>query len=151
MKCEICHENDAKVAVHRMVDGTEKELYVCQKCAEAGNKAEEAPPDLADGDPPKGIPVAAKLITGLLKQMIDAGLEAASIVENPMSRPSGPPCPVCGMTPDDYRRITRLGCAHCYEHFSRILAPVIRDMQPGASHVGKVPETPKANDARRSK
>jgi protein arginine kinase activator len=133
-----------------MVDGTEKELYVCQKCAEAGNKADEAPPDLADGDSPKGIPVAAKLITGLLKQMIDAGLEAASIVENPMSRPSGPPCPVCGMTPDDYRRITRLGCAHCYEHFSQILAPVIRDMQPGASHVGKVPETPQ-EDARRSK
>ncbi|MBR4417427.1 MAG: hypothetical protein IKS67_11690, partial [Victivallales bacterium] len=64
MKCEICHENDAKVAVHRMVDGTEKELYVCQKCAEAGDKADEAPPDLADGDSPKGIPVAAKLITG---------------------------------------------------------------------------------------
>ena len=134
-----------------MVDGTEKELYVCQKCAEAGDKADEAPPDLTDGDPPKGIPVAAKLITGLLKQMIDAGLETASIIDNPTSRPSGPPCPVCGMTPDDYRRITRLGCAHCYEHFSQILAPVIRDMQPGASHVGKVPETPRESDARRSK
>ena len=134
-----------------MVDGTEKELYVCQKCAEAGDKADEAPPDLADGDSPKGIPVAAKLITGLLKQMIDAGLETASLIDNPTSRPSGPPCPVCGMTPDDYRRITRLGCAHCYEHFSQILAPVIRDMQPGASHVGKVPETPQESDARRSK
>ena len=134
-----------------MVDGTEKELYVCQKCAEAGDKADEAPPDLADGDSPKGIPVAAKLITGLLKQMIDAGLETASLIDNPTSRHSGPPCPVCGMTPDDYRRITRLGCAHCYEHFSQILAPVIRDMQPGASHVGKVPETPQESDARRSK
>ena len=151
MKCEICHENDAKVAVHRVVDGTEKELYVCQKCAAAGDKTDEAAPDLANGEPSKDIPAAAKLITGLLKQMIDAGLEAASIVDNPTSRPPGPPCPVCGMTPDDYRRITRLGCAHCYEHFSQILTPVIRDMQPGASHVGKVPDTPRTNDARRSK
>ena len=134
-----------------MVDGTEKELYVCPKCAAAGDKTDEPPPDLAEGDPPKGIPVAAKLITGLLKQMIDAGLETASIVDNPTSRPSGPPCPVCGMTPDDYRRITRLGCAHCYEHFSQILAPVIRDMQPGASHVGKIPESPQSNGARRPK
>ena len=148
MKCEICHEREAKVAIHKKVDGAEKELYVCNECAEAENKAVEAP-EAADDKPPKGIPEAAQLITGLLKQMFDAGLETAAIVDNPTSRPSGPPCPVCGMTPDDYRRINRLGCAHCYEHFSQLLSPVIRDMQPGASHVGKVPETPAADGAGR--
>ena len=59
MKCEICHENDAKVAVHRMVDGTEKELYVCQKCAEAGEKAVRAFlfDDPADGGGVQGLQV----------------------------------------------------------------------------------------------
>ena len=151
MKCEICHEREAKVAVHRMVDGAEKELYVCKECAATGEKTDANADEKAEGKSPKGIPEAAELITGLLKKMFDAGLETASIVDNPTSRPSGPPCPVCGMTPDDYRRINRLGCAHCYEHFAQLLSPVIRDMQPGASHVGKVPETPQESDARRSK
>ena len=151
MKCEICHERDAKVAIHKTVDGAEKELYVCEECAEAEKAPEQPAPDAPKHDLAEGLPEAAKLITGLLKQMIDAGIETASVVENPTSRPSGPVCPVCGMTPEDYRRITRLGCAHCYEHFSKILAPVIRDMQPGATHVGKVPESVSADAARRSK
>ena len=138
MKCEICHERDAEEAVHRVVDGVDKELYVCHQCAGAG-KAGEKKAESADGEPSKGLPEAAQLITGLLKQMFDAGIETASIIDNPMTRPSGPPCPVCGMTAEDYHRSSRLGCAHCYEHFAAPLAHVIRDMQPGATHVGKVP------------
>lgn len=138
MKCEICHERDAEEAVHRVVDGVDKELYVCHQCAEAG-KAGEKKAESADGEPSKGLPEAAQLITGLLKQMFDAGIETASIIDNPMTRPSGPPCPVCGMTAEDYHRSSRLGCAHCYEHFAAPLAHVIRDMQPGATHVGKMP------------
>ncbi len=150
MKCEICHERDAKVAIHKTVDGAEKELYVCEKCAGAEKVPEQSASTAPKTELSEGFPEAAKLITGLLKQMIDAGIETASVIENPMSRPSGLVCPVCGMTPEDYRRITRLGCAHCYEHFSKILVPVIRDMQPGATHVGKVPESISADAPRRS-
>ena len=141
MKCEICHKGEAEVAIHKIEDGAERELYVCHACAAAENAKTEKRrgEDMEDG-PPKGLPEAAKLITGLLKQMIDAGMETASVIENPTARHSGPPCPVCGMTADDYHRTSRLGCAHCYEHFATPLAPVIRDMQPGATHVGKVPQ-----------
>ena len=41
MKCEICHERDAEEAVHRVVDGVDKELYVCHQCAEAGKAGEK--------------------------------------------------------------------------------------------------------------
>ncbi len=140
MKCEICHEHDAEVAIHRVVDGADKELYVCQKCAQADAVAPDAP-DAKAVKHPKGAPDAAKFLTGLIKQMIDAGIETASIIENPTSRKLGPPCPFCGMTAEDYHRSSRLGCAHCYEHFASTLAPIIRDMQPGATHVGKVPDS----------
>ena len=30
MKCEICHKGDAKAAIHKMVDGKDTELYVCE-------------------------------------------------------------------------------------------------------------------------
>ena len=143
MKCEICHEKDAEVAIHTTVDGADRELYVCHACAEKAGKAKGGAPSEADGaKPPKGLPEAAKLLTGLIQQMIDAGIETASIIENPTARRSGPPCPSCGMTAEDYHRSSRLGCAHCYDHFAGPLAPVIRDMQPGATHVGKVPEAP---------
>ncbi len=138
MKCEICHEHEAEVAIHRVVDGADRELYVCQACAQAGEIASPPPGSKAEGRQ-KGTPDAAKLLTGLIKQMIDAGIETASIIANPTSREPAPPCPFCGMTAEDYRRSSRLGCAHCYDHFASPLGPVIRDMQPGATHVGKVP------------
>ena len=148
MKCEICHKGEAEVAIHKTEDGTERELYVCHACA-AAEKAKAEKKSEKSGEAPEGLPEAAKLITGLLKQMIDAGMETAAVLENPTARQSGPPCPVCGMTADDYHRTSRLGCAHCYEHFATPLAPVIRDMQPGASHVGKVPEAPATDGAGR--
>ena len=33
MKCELCHQADAKTALVRMKDGEEEELYVCEACA----------------------------------------------------------------------------------------------------------------------
>ena len=142
MKCEICHKGEAEVAIHKTEDGAERELYVCHACAAAEKAKTEKKPGKPD-EAPEGLPEAAKLITGLLKQIFDAGMETAAVLENPTARQSGPPCPVCGMTADDYRRSLRLGCAHCYEHFATPLAPVIRDMQPGATHVGKVPPSAK--------
>ena len=50
------------------------------------------------------------------------------------------PCPSCGMTRQEYRKRSRLGCAGCYDHFERELQPVLRDMHCGERHAGKVPE-----------
>ena len=33
MKCELCHESEAKVAITRDVKGAAEELYVCRECA----------------------------------------------------------------------------------------------------------------------
>ncbi len=145
MKCEICKKADAKMAVHKVVDGRERELYVCPECAA---KAEgEKNPELKDG------PVSAKigkLIEGalpppdvlgeLFKHIFEPGMVEARILENPLAPVEpGEPCPECGMRPDDFKRTGRLGCAKCYETFARQLAPMIRDMHPGAAHSGKIP------------
>lgn len=139
MKCEICHKHDAEVAVRRVVDGVEKELYVCNDCAQDKKKAsgEKSPVksktiSINASDP-------AQLITGLLKQIIDAGIENVSSLDNPVAQSFGSPCPACGLTAVDFKRNSRLGCPECYAHFAKELAPVIRDMQPGATHVGKMP------------
>ena len=49
-------------------------------------------------------------------------------------------CPECGFTLDDFQKVRRFGCGNCYQVFSEELAPMLRGMHKGASHVGKVPE-----------
>ena len=151
MKCEICHQADAKVSVRRKVDGKERELFVCRDCASKGQDKGEDPS--SDGLPPPEEIEAIKKIMGeippeavvgaLFQQIFGPAAVQTALLENP-THPTEPgdPCPACGMRPDDYKRTGRLGCASCYEAFSRQLAPIIRDMHPGVSHAGKVPEAP---------
>lgn len=142
MKCEICHKEEAKVAVRRVIDGKERELYVCPKCA-AGSAVPKSKEKgdghihfkIAEGKIPEAV------IGAFLKHMVEASGFEPKVLENPTaSIESGKPCPVCGLRPEDYKRSNRLGCDHCYEAFARQLQPIIRDMHPGVAHAGKSPE-----------
>ncbi len=168
MKCEICHNADAEVAIHRTIDGEDRELYVCKNCAKEPGKDSAAPdsaPGAEDGDPASGkgakrrkkqektllgglqLELPKEFLSGLLKEMLESGIQAAHTLENPTSPPPGHPCPECGMTSVDFRREQRLGCPACYEHLADAVTPAIHDMQSGTSHVGKVPASAKADGA----
>lgn len=140
MKCEICGKHDAKVAVNKVVDGVEKELYVCEECA--GKSKAGGANDGADSDHgalPDGIPLAKEILDGIVKGIFEAGMAVANALENPTGGEYSSPCPNCGMTAEEFHRSTRLGCPACYKHFA--LTPIIKGMHPGLSHVGKTPET----------
>lgn len=49
-------------------------------------------------------------------------------------------CPECGFSMEDLQRVRRFGCGNCYQVFADELAPMLRGMHKGLSHVGKVPE-----------
>lgn len=49
-------------------------------------------------------------------------------------------CPECGFTIDDLQKVRRFGCGNCYHVFSQEVAPMLRGMHKGPSHIGKVPE-----------
>lgn len=165
MKCEICHNADAEVAVHRTIDGEDRELYVCRNCAKASEKdaakdaAPDGAPDAADGAAPSDkdakrraklkamlqgglqLELPKELLAGLFKEMFESGIQAARTLANPTSPPPGHPCAECGMTSVDFRRTQRLGCPACYDHLADAVGPAIHDMQSGSSHVGKVPDS----------
>jgi protein arginine kinase activator len=113
MKCELCHTAEAEMAVRQAVDGEVRELFVCRDCSRkaGGERAEN-----------------------VLMELLFGAAFAAVRGEASESR-----CPSCGLTRGEYRRRSRLGCAGCYAHFARELAPVLRDMHKGTRHVGKVP------------
>lgn len=151
MKCEICHNAEAKTAIHKEVDGKMKELYVCLDCAHAASESkpkDDTPiAEISFGNGAKGvlnfegITPPKEVVEDIFKHLLQPAMEASQeILANPtLFREKGAPCPKCGMLPDDYKRIGRLGCDQCYKAFARQLGPVIRDMHPGVSHVGKVP------------
>ncbi len=151
MKCEICHNADAEVAIHRTIDGEDRELYVCKNCAKepgagapedgAAAAGEKEPAAKPKGKSKDGIhlELPKEFFSDLLKHMLETGIEAARTLENPTSPPPGKPCHVCGMTSVDFRRTQRLGCPACYENLADAVRPAIHDMQSGTSHVGKVP------------
>ena len=151
MKCEICHKADAKVAVRRDVGGKERELYVCRECAAKGDGAgdDASAPGLP---PPEDVEAIKKLmgeippeavVGALFQQIFGPAAVQTALLDNPTNPiEPGDPCHACWMRPDDYKRTGRLGCAVCYDAFARQLAPLIRDMHPGVSHAGKVPESP---------
>ncbi|MFN9027735.1 MAG: UvrB/UvrC motif-containing protein, partial [Akkermansiaceae bacterium] len=67
-----------------------------------------------------------------------AGAVPAPSAVKPMG--SGKSCPQCGFSMEDFQKVRRFGCASCYKVFASELAPMLRGMHKGATHLGKVPE-----------
>jgi len=146
MKCEICHIADAAQAILRKEGGQEQELYVCPVCAmevrvaEQGKKIDDlkktvkklskkaAAPKKEEPDP----------LPELVGMIIDATLE----IMNHVLPSQESVCPHCGITRADYRKATRLGCATCYETFTKELSSLIADMHRTPQHTGKAPMRP---------
>jgi protein arginine kinase activator len=59
------------------------------------------------------------------------------------------PCPNCGITLQEIADSKRLGCPACYDHFSAELEAVLRSVQGGMQHVGKVPKQWAKENAKR--
>jgi len=138
MKCELCHNADAEVAITRTVAGEEQELYVCHACAqetagkEAGDQTQHQPAQ-EDAKKESSTDLAAWPLMGMI---LDAafeiiGRETASVE---------PRCPVCGITRSEYRKASRLGCPACYESFAKELDAAILEMHRAQKHIGKIPE-----------
>lgn len=137
MKCELCHSADAEVAINKVVDGEKRELYVCKKCAE-GESAEKRMLDMAGkalGEAISKIP--EDFFKDILDEIVSGGPE--KVIDNPIDAHRGTPCKACGCTPVDFAEYSRAGCPECYANLRDGVAPMIRDMHKGVSHVGKRP------------
>lgn len=111
--CERCGCTPATVNVKHSENGQVRQLRLCEDCAN------------------QMVPPMAPMVDLLLSVGLDGEIGGAPS--------SASACPGCGMTMERIRQRHRLGCADCYGHFARELAPMLRDMQPGMEHRGKVP------------
>lgn len=126
MKCDYC-DNKATVFLTQLAEGQMKKVCLCESCAKERGVTD-----------PTGFSLADMLVGNFQKSMGGTPAMSQSGIKSTAS--SGKTCPECGFSMDDFQKVRRFGCANCYQVFASELAPMLRGMHKGMSHVGKVPE-----------
>ena len=117
MICNICGTSEATIHLTEIVNEQMVEIHLCETCAQ--EKGTEFKAHFNVNDLLSGLTDLAKEITG---------------GEKVLSK-----CPNCGLTYEEFGKTGRLGCAECYEAFSKLLMPLIKRVQHSTQHVGKRP------------
>jgi protein arginine kinase activator len=134
MLCDNCKDRDSVVKLVQIVEGSPKELHLCEKCA-AEKGVETLPPT-----PP---PQLADLLQKLQHQSLLGGGGTGG--------PGGASadavrCTFCQASLADFRATGRLGCAQCYGAFEGSLRTLLRRVHGNARHTGRqyIPPQPDA-------
>lgn len=126
-------------------------LDLCLECADKYLNGEEIEVNLEQNqivdDPPKdNLEIPKSELETLKKEFIDKTLQALSDIFGKylvLEKIEGPPCPVCGITFAEVFKCGKVGCATCWDHFHEKLSPVLKRVQDGQQHRGKVPKNRK--------
>lgn len=118
MICERCHERQASVYITEFINNQKVQKHLCSVCAKEvqGNVYNDNS--------------FQQFLTGLLKLQ---GNDIKELNNTSMV------CPKCGCTLDEFRKSSKLGCDHCYQVFKPYVNQMIKRVQSGDKHTGKVP------------
>lgn len=126
MKCDSCHEREATI-VFTTVWGDEKQTRnLCPVCAKS-----ESERQARRGNPP-GQKVAPTHVPEVKKVNVVVGHLTSP-------EPKTAPCPGCGMTYEEFRKVGRLGCPECYTAFGVALRRLLKRIHGADAHVGRGP------------
>lgn len=110
--CAHC-QKPATIHLTQIINNQIKKLDFCEDC-----------PHQKGVTDPEGFSLAELLANG------PAGVAA----DNQLS------CPNCGLTPAEFKKTGRLGCAECFDTFHDIIQPMLDGMHRGDAHLGKAPK-----------
>lgn len=125
MLCQNCQKNAAKIHVSELrvpADGRFhppedwEERHLCDTCAQSV--------ELPSVTPKKDKQEIWKLL---------------QIAAQQTRKKSGPACPDCGMTLDEFRKKGRLGCPRDYSVFKQHIGEIVERVHGARRHVGRVP------------
>lgn len=119
MMCDVCGKNEATVHLTEIVNDKVTKLHLQEECAKEKGAEMEEHFGLSD----------------LLAGLADLGATAEPSIVDSIK------CPTCGFTYQDFKKVGRLGCGHCYDAFKKQLAPLLKRIHGADRHVGKIPVT----------
>jgi protein arginine kinase activator len=118
MNCSICGVNEATIHLTEIINNQMIEIHLCEACAQEKGTGFKTHFNLSD----------------LLMGLTEAEKEAKTGEKKTQIR-----CLECGMTYEEFSKTGRLGCAGCYESFTKLLTPLIKRVQRSLTHLGKKP------------
>lgn len=117
MICSECKINQSTVHITKIINGVKKEIHICSECAK---KLENLGGFKFINESDFMIPI------------FNIGSEeTVSKVRI---------CSQCGTRISDFSKSGYLGCPSCYSEFADYLQPVIKRVQRGLKHTGKIPK-----------
>lgn len=119
-------------------EGDSKKLLICFECARSLGFEVEPPADVEEPIPEfPGTPLGAVvLVSANLKPVVRAV-------------PEGERCSRCGLTSGEFQRLSRFGCAGCYDVFGAALDPWLQKIHGAVRHRGRLPglgDEPRSGD-----
>ena len=120
MTCNLCGAQEATIHLTEIVNNQMMEIHLCEACAQE------------KGTDFKTHFNFANFLSGFAETESEKSPKTAE--KRTASR-----CPECGLTYEDFAKTGRLGCASCYDAFSKLLLPLIKRVQRSTQHVGKRP------------
>ena len=119
MLCDNCKKNQAAVFMEQVSGGEKTELNLCYKCS-------------LDISTPM-------FLNNILKGMF----YNSNVVEgNNVPTLS---CTTCSLKLSEFKQTGKIGCSNCYQTFKREINSILRNIQWGIDHRGKIPKKNAAN------
>lgn len=114
--CDKCHDQAATIVLTQIIGNKQIKLYLCEKCA---NETD----GLSIND------------NSLQKFLCDAVEFKNTSIKNDIVQ-----CEKCGMTLNEFRKTSKIGCTKCYKTFDEYLGSIFKRMHGNVKHTGKHPE-----------
>ena len=128
MICDICHKNKATIIYTEVINGEKSQRCFCDECAALMNQNGAGKNNKSD------LPMGS-ILSGILSSYMERYIESRTPDNHDETV-----CPTCGMKFSTFMKERLLGCPDCYSTFSMVIERQLKAVQPGTSHVGKVPE-----------
>ena len=120
-KCGVCAKREAVVAFTHIVDDVKQTLLLCHECASEKNIKVQV------------VPAAQVTAAPALVKEIKVELAKLAGAEGD----GGARCPTCEMSYEEFKKIGRLGCPHCYDAFAPQLERLLKRIHGDDQHRGK--------------
>lgn len=114
MICDHCHERPATIVISNNVDDKTEKVYLCEICA-SENEAY-----IAQNNP--------------FQQFMGAVFEQKSTPTEKTIQ-----CPNCGMSIEEFKKNSKIGCYTCYHTFDGYLNSIFKQIHGNTRHSGKRP------------
>ncbi|HLR72497.1 MAG TPA: UvrB/UvrC motif-containing protein [Pseudogracilibacillus sp.] len=128
MKCSECKERPATLHFTQIINGKKTEVQVCEICATKKGYMNYTEETYSLHD----------LLTGLFN-IGSSQIELQN--DNIFQQIEELQCSKCNITFNDFQRVGKFGCAHCYKSFKSKLDSIFRRVHSGnTKHQGKIPK-----------